>query len=177
MKSLRILMSAGLVSSAFVLASESLSLSASATTIKNCASRQITTSLGAPQGTAGTIYYPIVFTNHGATCAIWGVPAVQPVVGGASHSRVHVGPSARNNSMGQMPVRHVLAPRHQVSAALGVTESGNYSPSTCGPKNAGAIVVSLGTFVPSTSLTLKISVCTKLSSVSTRLIVNGNSGA
>lgn len=177
MRSLRILASAGLVAGTLVLAGGSLTSGASAATVTTCSPAHLTVSVGTSEGAAGTIYYPVVFTNRGAACAIWGVPAVQPVVGGTAHSRVDVGPRARNDSLGQMPVRHVLAARHQVSAGIGVTESGNYPVGMCEPKNAGAIVVSLGTFLPPTSLTLKISVCTKLSSVSTRLIVNGNTGA
>jgi hypothetical protein len=38
-------------------------------------------------------------------------------------------------------------------------------------------LVSLGSFVPHAYLTLKISVCTKLAIVSTRLIVAGDTGA
>ena len=150
---------------------------ASAATVKNCVPAHLKVTLGASQGAAGTIYYPLVFTNTStASCAIWGVPAVQPVVGGASHSRVHVGPAAHNNSMGEMPVRHVVAAGQSVSAGFGVTESGNYSKSTCGPKMAGAIVVSMGTFVAHAYVPLKISVCSKISSTSTKLIVAGKSG-
>jgi len=183
MKSLRILASVGLVSGVLVMTSGALATGAtgatgaSASTVKTCTSALLSVSLGTSEGAAGTIYYPVVFTNRGAACAIWGVPAVQPVVGGASHSRIDVGPRARNDSLGQMPVRHVLAAHHQVSAGMGVAESGNYPVGLCEPENAGAIVVSLGTFLPPTNLTLKISVCTKVSSVSTRLIVSGNTGA
>jgi hypothetical protein len=176
MKTFRILASAGLLASGLVIAS-GLATSASASTVKNCTPGHLKTSIGTPEGTAGTIYYPIVFTNEGPACAIWGVPAVQTVRGGAAHSHLKVGPLARNNSIGEMPVRHVIATGHEVSAGLGVGETGNYTPSTCGPKNAGAIVVSLGSFVPHSYLTLKISVCTKLASVSTRLIVAGATGA
>jgi hypothetical protein len=176
MKTLRILASSGLLASGLVIAS-GLVTSASATTVKNCTPAHLTTSIGTPEGTAGTIYYPIVFRNEGPACAIWGVPAVQPVLGGSARSHVKVGPLARNNSMGKMPVRHIIATGHEVSTGLGVGETGNYSPSTCGPKNAGAILVGLGSFVPHAYLTLKISVCTKLAIVSTRLIVTGTTGA
>jgi hypothetical protein len=176
MKTLRILASVGLVASGIILASGSLSAGA-ALSVKNCTPTHLKVSLGVAQGTAGTIYYPIIFTNTGTTCALWGVAKVQPVVGGASHSRVKVGPPARNVSIGQMPARRVVETGHAVSDAYGVGESGNYSTSACSPKNAGAIVVSMGTFVNQVYVALKISVCTKLASTTTRLIVPGTTGA
>ena len=148
MKTFRILASAGLVASTVVLASGVLSTVSGAAPVKNCVPNHLKVSMGTAQGTAGTIYHPIIVTNVGVTvCALWGVPSVQPVVGGATHSRVHVGPLARNVSMGEMPVRQTLKPAHSVSDAFGVTESGNYTKSTCLPKNAGAIIVTLGNFV------------------------------
>ncbi len=176
MKVLRILLSSGLLAGGLAVMGSTGGL-AGAATVPNCAPTQLRVSLGQSEGAAGTIYYPIVFTNHGGTCAIWGVPAVQPVRGGATHSRVPVGPAARNNSIGEMPVRHVLPTGRSVSDGLGVAESANYPARDCVAKWAGAIIVRLGTFVPGTELPLKISVCTKVASVSTRLIVSGATGA
>jgi Domain of unknown function (DUF4232) len=136
----------------------------------NCASSQMKLSIGRSNGAAGTIYYPIVFTNEGGTCVIWGVPAVQPVAG-ASHRAV--GPAARNNSMGQMPARHTLKKGQSVYDAYGVGETGNYSKSTCGPKNASGVRVSLAGFVSAHVLTLTISTCTKLASTHTQLLAPG----
>ncbi|HEY5121251.1 MAG TPA: DUF4232 domain-containing protein [Acidimicrobiales bacterium] len=177
MKTLRILASAGLLASGLAVASGTLGAAGAAVAVKNCAPAHLKVSVGVAQGTAGTIYYPILFTNTGPTCALWGVPKVQPVVGGTSHSRVKVGPPARNVSIGQMPVRRVVKTGHAVSDAYGVSESGNYTPSACLPKNANAIVVSMGTFVNQVYVPLKISVCTKLASTTTRLIVLGTTGA
>jgi len=179
MKSLRLLTSAGLVAGGLAVIPVMLTsgASAAATTVPNCTSAHLRVSLGQPQGTAGTIYYPIVFTNTGAACAIWGVAKVQPVLGGTTHSQKPVGPPARNNSMGEMPVRHVVAAHHSVSDPYGVVESGNYSSSACAPKSAGAIEVSLGAFLTHRYLALKISVCTKLASTTTSLIVPGSTGA
>jgi len=128
---------------------------------------------GAAQGTAGTIYYPIVFTNTGATCAIFGVPAVQPVVGSMHHA---VGPLARSLSMGEMPVRHVIAKGQSVSVAFGVVETGNYTPSTCVARSANGVVITLGDFVHSRYVHLAIIVCTKRTSITTRLITAGVTG-
>ena len=65
---------------------------------------------------------------------------------------------------------------HAVSDAYGVGESGNYTPSACLPKNAGGIVVAMGTFVNQVYVPLKISVCTQRTSITTKLMVPGTTG-
>lgn len=178
MRSLRILVSAGLLTGGLAGVSAALGASAGATLgTLNCTPAHLRVSIASPQGAAGTIYYPIVFTDIGAACSVWGVPRVQPVLGGPSRSHLSVGPAARNLSMGEMPVRRVLQTGQSVSDAFGVTESGNYSASTCRAKSAGGVVISLATFVHPTYVALKISVCTKIVSTTTRLIVRGTTGA
>lgn len=150
------------------------SLGASATTVsRSCAPAQMSVSLGRANGAAGTIYYPIVMTNHGGACAIWGVPAIQPL----GVTRRPLGPSARNASIGEMPARHVLAHGQSVSVGFGVSETGNYSRTACMPKLAHGVRVSLSPFVKPTYLALVISVCTRESSTSTRLLASGKTGA
>jgi hypothetical protein len=146
---------------------------ASATTVKACTSTQIKVTHGVPQGTAGTTYNPIVFTNTGATCSISGVPAIQPVAGATHHP---VGPAARNFSMGQMPMLHVVAHGRSVSDAFGVVDTGNYPAATCVARHADGIIVRLGSYVHPTFVHLPITVCTKRASTSTKLIVAGIKG-
>lgn len=146
---------------------------ASAMTIRSCVPMQIKVTLGTSQGTAGTIYYPIVFTNTGAACAIWGVPAIQPVVGTGHRS---VGPFAHSLSMGMMPARQILATHRSVSVAFGVVDTGNYSPSICGAKPADGVNVLLGSFITKTYVHLPIKVCTKRTSTTTKLLVPGVNG-
>lgn len=146
---------------------------ASATTVKSCVPSQITVTHSAAQGTAGTIYIPLVFTNTGSSCALWGVPTIQPVAGRAHRA---VGPLARNLSMGEMPARQVLAKGHAVSVAFGVVETGNFTPSTCVARSADGVVVTLGSFVRSTYVHLPIKVCTKRASTTTKLVVPGVNG-
>ncbi|NNN08190.1 MAG: DUF4232 domain-containing protein [Acidimicrobiaceae bacterium] len=178
MKPLRVLLSAGLLTSGLAVMSGVLGASvADAAGNRSCSLPHLTVKVGTAQGAAGTIFYPIVFTNTGTTCVLSGVPRVQPVLGGVVRSNRSVGPAARNLSMGQMPVRHVIAQGHSVSVAFGVTETGNYSARTCRAKNAGAVVVSLAPFVSPTYVALKISVCTKIASTTTRLLTPGISGA
>ncbi|HEY5112051.1 MAG TPA: DUF4232 domain-containing protein [Acidimicrobiales bacterium] len=165
----------GLVTSGFVAGGAALvpTTVAFAATAKSCVASQIKVTHGPSNGAAGTIYYPIVFTNTGAACTIFGVPAIQPVTG-----KVHkkVGPLARNESMGEMPAIHTLAEGQSVSGAFGVTETGNYTPSTCVARKASGVLVTLGSFVPSSYVALAITVCTKRASTTTRLITNGVTG-
>ncbi len=147
---------------------------ASATSAKSCVSTQIAVSRGAAQGTAGTNYYALVFTNTRAVCTLFGVPAVQPVIGPTHRS---LGPLARNESMGQMPAMHTLAKGQSVSVAFGVVDTGNFATATCGPRKARGVIVTLGSFVRPTYLNLPITVCTKLASTTTRLVAPGVTGA
>jgi hypothetical protein len=141
---------------------------ASGLTAKSCVSRNLRITLGTAQGTAGTIYYPIVFTNLGPfACSIFGVPAIQPVSG--VHHRP-VGPPARSLSMGEMPALHTLAKGQSVSVAFGVVETGNYAPSTCVAKAASGVQVSIGSFVHSRYVRLPINVCTARASTTTKLL-------
>ncbi len=140
----------------------------------NCEPSQLRVSVARPQGTAGTIYYPIVFTNRGGACWIWGVPGIQPVVGAKRHP---LGPPATNESVGKMPARHLLGHGAAVSVGYGVAESGNYPAATCRARNASGVLVTLAPFIRPTYLALRISVCTRLSSTHTQLLVAGRTGA
>jgi hypothetical protein len=79
-------------------------------------------------------------------------------------------------SMGEMPAMHVVKTGKSVSDAFAVVETGNFTSSTCLPKNAGAIIVTMGNFVHRAYLPLEISVCTKKASTRTRLIAPGTTG-
>lgn len=171
----RILAGATMMAGALVFSSGSLAAGAS-TGVPNCTSAHLRVTLGTSQGAAGTIYVPVIITNTGRACQIWGVPAVQPVVASAAHRFTPVAPRARNTSIGQMPARHVVARGGAVSDAVGVTETGNYPSSACHARNATGIVVSLGGFVKRVYVPLKISVCTRQASTTTRLIVPGKAG-
>ncbi|MHB8333481.1 MAG: DUF4232 domain-containing protein [Acidimicrobiales bacterium] len=140
----------------------------------NCQPSQLRVSVARPQGTAGTIYYPIVFTNRGGACWIWGVPGIQSVVGA---KRNPLGPRATNESLGQMPARHLLHHGTAVSVGYGVAESGNYPGATCRARNASGVLVTLAPFIRPTYLALRISVCTRLASTHTQLLVVGRTGA
>jgi Protein of unknown function (DUF4232) len=146
---------------------------ASAAVTPSCKPSQMVVSRGSTNGAAGTIYHVIIFTNTAGTCAIWGTPAIQPVVGAGHHA---VGPAAASASMGEMPARHVLVKGASVSVGYGVTETGNYTPASCKAKNADGVLVSLSPFVRSTYVKMSISVCTLRVSTKTRLLSPGRLG-
>ncbi len=146
---------------------------AGASPVARCTSAQLRVSIGRANGAAGTIYYPIVFTNEGARCAIWGVPSVQPVGVG----RRPVGPPATNASVGQMPRHLVVGLRQSVSAGFGVAETGNYPAARCGARSIVGVRISVAGFVGTTVRPLRTSVCTRVASTHTQLLVAGTSGA
>ena len=137
-----------------------------------CRPSQIRVTTGVAEGAAGTIYVPLVFTNRGAACALWGVPSVQAVA--STHHPV--GPPARNDSIGQLAVRHVVAHGQSVASAYGVAETGNYPPSLCHARRAWGVRVRLGPFAGPTYVRLGVSVCTSQASTHVQLVVPGRTG-
>jgi hypothetical protein len=70
-------------------------------TVANCSPKTMSVSLGQSQGAAGTMYHPVIFTNTGSRCQIFGIAAIQPVT--ATHQPV--GPAALG-PMGVMAALH-----------------------------------------------------------------------
>ena len=145
-----------------------------------CARSSLKLSIGQSQGAAGTIYYPLVFTNTGGVaCTISGIPRVQPSMGTAqSTTHMQVGPKAAlrdfsSSGYGQ-PIR--LAPHSQASAAYGVAQSANYPTSQCAPASFTGVTVLLGA-VGQWWTPLKSSTCTKEVSTFVSGVVPTNTGA
>lgn len=94
-----------------------------------CTVAQLRITLGAGEGTAGTFYRPLVFTNTGRrTCVIQGFPGVSFVAGEDGHQ---VGrPAVRNGPKGPA-IR--LAPRAAAAATLGFADLGAFDPAKCKP--------------------------------------------
>jgi Domain of unknown function (DUF4232) len=164
------------LASAALLAGTGVALAGSvpsgAAAVPRCRASHIVVSTGQSQGAAGTFYVPIIFTNRGAACALWGVPAAQPV----NAARHAVGPPSRNDSAGQMPARHVVARGGSVSSAFGYADTGNYPPNLCHARAAWGLRVSLGTFAGPTYVPLKMTVCTSRASTHVQLVVPGRTG-
>jgi hypothetical protein len=98
-----------------------------------CAASGLRVGIGPPNGAAGSIYYPLQFTNvSGAACTMYGYPGVSftvreggPVVGG---------PAVRNPTFGKELV--TLAAGVTVHASLQVAIAQNYPASICDPVTA-----------------------------------------
>ena len=138
----------------------------------NCRAAQLTLTRGSHHVVGHVTYTALVVTNTATTCALWGVPAIQPV--GAKHRPV--GPLARSLSMGEMPVRHVIARGVSVSASFGVTNTTSVPASTCHAARSKGIVVALGSFFSGRFLPMPLSVCTASASTTTRLLAPGTKG-
>ncbi len=98
-----------------------------------CSTGDLGLSVGAANGTAGSVYYPLLLTNKSnVTCTLYGYPGValisQP--GGAV-----VGAAAVRNPT--FPAEQVsLTPGAVAHASLQVAFAGNYPPAVCKPVTA-----------------------------------------
>jgi hypothetical protein len=90
---------------------------------------------GAAGGAAGSIYYPVDFTNtSGSPCQMFGFPGVSFVTADSGASQ-QIGAAAQENpSYAKQPVR--LAAGGVAHAWLEVAEAGNYPSATCQPMTA-----------------------------------------
>ncbi|MBO0818890.1 MAG: DUF4232 domain-containing protein [Actinobacteria bacterium] len=102
-----------------------------------CSSSNLTIKVNTSQsgGAAGSVYYPIDFTNtSGSSCTLFGYPGVSFVTG----------PRASGNQIGRAADRNTSAaaatvtipPGGDAHAVLQVVDAGNYSPSACRPVTA-----------------------------------------
>jgi hypothetical protein len=106
--------------------------------VPSCATADLSVTIGPSQGTAGSIYQPIVFTNTGtATCTLYGYPGVS-LAGGSPVAQIGAA-AARSTATAASII--TLAPGAAANALLQYTEAGNYSPSTCTPTPATTLVV------------------------------------
>jgi hypothetical protein len=94
-----------------------------------CQTGQLRTELGQASAAAGTVGFPIVFTNTGAApCVLAGFPGVSYVTGPSGDP---VGASAAHDGAAGGPVR--LAPGGQASALVLAVNVGNYPAAQCAP--------------------------------------------
>jgi hypothetical protein len=91
---------------------------------------------GRGDGAAGTIFYPIIFTNTGPVrCTLRGYPGVSSV--DAAGHRIGA-PATRQPPAGRVVV---LAPGRSASAVYGQAQALNYPKSSCRPVTARALRV------------------------------------
>lgn len=112
--------------------SGNLSTTTAVPTAAPCPTSQLTVTLGAGNGAAGSAYFMLNFLNHGsAVCTLNGYPGVSYVTGsagtqvGAAASRVAT-PGATQQSV-------KLAPGKSANATLREINVGNYPSATCTP--------------------------------------------
>ncbi|MDR0343411.1 MAG: DUF4232 domain-containing protein, partial [Nocardiopsaceae bacterium] len=102
-----------------------------------CSSSNLTIKVSTSQagGAAGSVYYPIDFTNtSGSSCTLYGYPGVSFVTGPRA-SGDQIGRAAdRNTSAAAAMV--TIPPGGDAHAVLQVVDAGNYSPSACHPVTA-----------------------------------------
>jgi Protein of unknown function (DUF4232) len=104
-----------------------------------CPTRYLGVKAGLSQGTAGSIYQVIDFTNiSNLSCTLYGYPGISFASTGSSGGQI--GLAAKENPT---PPRELvtLAPGATANALLRIVEAGNFSPSTCGMVTAHWLVI------------------------------------
>lgn len=98
-----------------------------------CPASALHLSIGNGNGAAGSVYYPIVFTNSsGSPCTLFGFPGVSFVTG---QNGSQIGDAATRQS--DKPVQTVtLAPGGVAHATLQVVQALNFPAAKCQPVNA-----------------------------------------
>ena len=121
----------------------------------SCSSSQLVNWLDtSPNGTAGTIFYELQFTNLGATCALRGYPGVSAV----SLTGTQLGTPA-----GRVPgikINTVTIKRGAtIKAALGIVDTGAIPASKCRPVTAAGLRVIAPNTTASTVIPFPFSTC------------------
>src|SRR5215467_2838073 len=103
-----------------------------------CPTRSLRVKMGVSQGTAGSVYTTIVFTNtSNVTCTLYGYPGVSLTTGKPG---AQIGKAAQENPA--TPRRLVtLKPQASANALLRIVDAQNYPASKCDPKNSAYLQV------------------------------------
>jgi hypothetical protein len=103
-----------------------------------CQAAGLRVGIGSPDGAAGSLYYPLQFTNvSGATCTMYGFPGV--AFAAADGGAFVGGQAVRNPTFGKQLV--TLAPGATAHASLQVAIAQNYPESVCKPVTARWLAV------------------------------------
>lgn len=93
-----------------------------------CLTKNLSFSIGAADGAAGSVYEPLRMTNNGtATCTVYGYPGVSFVTAGTGDQ---VGAAASRNPQ-HSAATVTLAPGATAESIVQVVNHMNYSPSQC----------------------------------------------
>ena len=104
-----------------------------------CPTRYLGVKAGLSQGTAGSIYQVIDFTNiSNVSCTLYGYPGISFASTGSSGGQI--GLAAKENPT---PPRELvtLAPGANANALLRIVAAGNFPPATCGMVTAHWLVI------------------------------------
>jgi hypothetical protein len=111
-------------------ASAPASTPASPTGPAPCPTRDLSAKAGLAQGTAGSIYQVIDFTNiSNASCTLFGYPGVS-LASGTPVTQVGAAASRTTDTAARLVT---LGPGQTANALLRIVEAGNYSAATCTP--------------------------------------------
>jgi hypothetical protein len=120
-----------------------------------CATSDLKVTLGAPNGYAGGVYEPIVFTNtSGSACSLYGYPGVSLV---SAPPYMQIGLAAKRSAT--VPVKLIiLTSGTSASAVLQVVDALNFGAATCSPTQAAFLRVyppnqTVPVYLPDTSQT------------------------
>jgi Protein of unknown function (DUF4232) len=98
-----------------------------------CPTHSLAAKVGVAQGTAGSAYQVIDFTNiSNVSCTLYGYPGVA-FARGLPVSRIGL---AATESTGSARTLVTLAPKEVANALLQIVDAGNYPTSVCGPVTA-----------------------------------------
>ncbi|HEY3732840.1 MAG TPA: DUF4232 domain-containing protein [Streptosporangiaceae bacterium] len=106
--------------------------------VATCATKDLGIKIGASEGTAGSVYTTLDFTNLGTvTCTMFGYPGVSF---GAGRPVKQVGLAAAENKSPPR-VLVMLHPGQVANALLRVVDAGNFSASACGQTAATGLKI------------------------------------
>jgi Protein of unknown function (DUF4232) len=139
-----------------------------------CPTRSLQVKLGVGQGTAGSVYTTIDFTNiSNVTCTLYGYPGVSLQTARPVHQ---IGKPAKENPT--TPRQLVtLQPQTTGNALLQIVDAGNYPASTCGPVTAHYLQVYPPNQTTPTYIKFKTQACSKPVRIMTVAVVKPGSGS
>lgn len=107
-----------------------------AVAVISCTTSQLSLTVGAANGTAGTSYVPLVFTNISSKpCSLEGFPGVSLV----SASGATLGqPATRDLNKTIEPI--IITPNSKAHTTISVPDPGKYPPGACSPQSASVKV-------------------------------------
>jgi hypothetical protein len=138
-----------------------------------CPTRSLQVKLGISQGTAGSVYIALDFTNiSGVTCTLYGYPGVSLQTARPVHQ---IGKPARENPATPRALV-TLKPQATGNALLQIVDAGNYPTSTCGPVTAHYLQVYPPNQTTPTYIKFKTQGCSKPIRIMTIDVVKPGSG-